>query len=292
MTATPANVPASQKIKSPKLAGLYCRASWHLRHNSNAAVVYALALSITEGGKATVHLSHRQVATYYGWGLSKTSAAFKDCEDAGLFVRVQTGKGGGRPGRNSFANEYLVKTHQELAVAHPQYCLGPGTVPPTERLKRRRSVNSGRKRSTNRTALFQPQNGTVPPTEQEPFHQRNPVFGVGSVDESVEGSVVENSPNSKPKPTPQLSTPKPKTRTTGMGKSTSTPGRVKEIAQGIGWIEARLAEKGYRLPDFYRDLAQKRLAEGISPAGFLDGLLVSVKYSPQQFAPVEGVHLL
>jgi hypothetical protein len=117
--------------KPNRLAGLYCRTSWHLRKNPRAAVLHDLAMQITCGGLTEFHLSRRQVAKYFGWGNASSDDAFNECEREGFFIRTVTGRGG-RFGQPSFANSYTVLTHKQVAEEgkHPCLCAEEGDTRP------------------------------------------------------------------------------------------------------------------------------------------------------------------
>jgi len=80
----PASKPASTPSTiQPKLAALFCRASWHLRKNPRAIAVYDLAIQLTDGGEREFHLSIRQFGEYFGWGKDTVRSAFHRCEKEG-----------------------------------------------------------------------------------------------------------------------------------------------------------------------------------------------------------------
>lgn len=174
-----ASTPSSKA--SPKLAGLYCRASWHLRRNPRAIALYDMALQLTDGGKTTLRLSRRQVAKYFGWGISSVDDAFNECERQGFFVKMSIGKGG-RAGQPDFANTYTVKLHKQVADEGKYSCL---TCPPMSTAQPTRPVMG--------TGVSGNENRGVPISGQDPSGNGNLVYDVGSPYKSEE-RVSEQSP--------------------------------------------------------------------------------------------------
>jgi hypothetical protein len=127
--------------RGPRLAGLYCRASWHLRENPRAIAIYDLAIQLSNGGATAFYCSIRQLASYFGWSKDGVSAALAECEAQGFLVRTRTGQGG-RPGQPDFANEYEVRTHAQVAAFGEHCCLKDDTTRPAKQ-----------DRSVKRTAL-------------------------------------------------------------------------------------------------------------------------------------------
>lgn len=273
MTATPANALALEKSKSPKFAGLYCRASWHVRHNSNAAVLHDLTISLSDNGKKKVHLSLRQVADYYTWGMSKTVAAFQDCIDAGLLVLVRAGQGGRpSPGKKLAANEYHVRTHKELSEAHPESCINSETALLAEQLKRRRTHK-------NRTVVLRQQSETAPPAERKPLRTRSTVSGVGF---PVESPVVVS--EKKQNQLPRFSTPTPTPKPTGTGKPEGE--YIGMVGPMMRWINGELDERHLILTESSRRWAVDQIAHGMTGAQALRTLSEKAKSTPDVFVAV------
>jgi len=99
--------------KTIKYPPIHCSSEWHVRHNPRAAALYNLAMHITKGGKEPFYLSKPQTSAYFGWSGTATKSAFRDNEDAGLFVLVKLGRGGDLR-HEDFANQYKVIPHSEL----------------------------------------------------------------------------------------------------------------------------------------------------------------------------------
>lgn len=103
--------------------GLQCSTEWHLRQNPRAAVLYALAMHLTDGGERPFYLSTYQVGEYFNWSRHSTIEAFHHCIEQGAFILLSKGHGG-KKGTENFSNTYQVITHRKLAETRS--CRIPG----------------------------------------------------------------------------------------------------------------------------------------------------------------------
>lgn len=47
--------------------GIHCCTEWHLRANPRAAVIYSMALHVTNGGQRPFYMSKPKIAKFLGW---------------------------------------------------------------------------------------------------------------------------------------------------------------------------------------------------------------------------------
>ena len=99
---------------SPAESHFHCSAEWHLvKLSPVCAIVYPFALRISKGSQKFA-CSAKSVGEYFGYEERAIRRAYRELEELGFFVRIETGF--------FEANVFKVLTHKDWAVENPNRC--------------------------------------------------------------------------------------------------------------------------------------------------------------------------
>ncbi len=99
---------------TPAESHFHCSAEWHLaKLSSVCAIVYPFALRISKTYQKFT-CSAKSVAEYFDYEERAIRRAYKELEELGLFVRIETGF--------FEANVFKVLTHKDWATENPNRC--------------------------------------------------------------------------------------------------------------------------------------------------------------------------